>query len=511
MNRMVVEQRTVIGIYKGLGYRNFDIAQKYLIYAISAALIGSVCGIFVGQQLFPRVIFNAYQGMYQIGDIIIRYYPSVSVLSIGLALLCTVSAVWIALHRSLKETGAQLLRPKPPKTGHRILLEKATFIWSRLSFNQKITMRNIFRYKGRNLMTVLGVAGCSALILTGFGISDSISGLETKQFGDTIHYSMIVTVDKELSSEAYNQMQTELLQKDKVTYAAKASFDKIEITIEGMNNQFVNVLGVSPNELKELVSLADAKTNEDFTLPTEGVVISEKLARILNAKVGQEITLTDLAGKEYPIAIAGVTKNYVQHWLYMTPELYKQAIGEKDSDNSIFITTTLTKEEQTTLAQDLMEQANVTSVHVMGQAVEAFARTVKSLDIVTTILVISAALLAFIVLYNLSNINISERLRELSTIKVLGFYPKEVSMYIFQEMMILLGIGILLGFALGNFLLFFVLRTAEIDTLLFPIHIAGKSYVYAGGLTIIFSSMVMLIMHQILKKIKMVEALKAED
>ncbi|MGY3725142.1 putative ABC transport system permease protein [Granulicatella balaenopterae] len=511
MKRMVVEQRTIIGIYKGLGYRNIAIAQKYVMYAILAAIIGSVAGIFVGQQLFPRVIFNAYKGMYHIGEISVCYDVSLSILSIGLALICTVGAVWIALHRTLKETGAQLLRPKPPKTGHRILLEKVGFVWSRMSFNQKITMRNIFRYKGRNTMTVLGVAGCTALILTGFGIKDSISGLETKQFEDIMHYSMIVAVDSDSTPKEYLDLQSQIKEIDGIESVAKTSFDKLEIKIPKKNNQFVNVLGVAPEELPQIVTITDAKTKTALSLPDEGVIITEKLAQMLGGTVGQELILTDLSGEEYSIQIAGITKNYVEHWLYMSPEYYRIVMGDEDSDNSLFITTHLNKEQETKIAKELKEKPGVASVHVMGQAVEAFAKTVDSLNIVTTVLVISAALLAFVVLYNLSNINISERLRELSTIKVLGFYPKEVSMYIFQEMMILLGIGILIGFILGNFLLFFVLKTAEIDTLLFPIHIAWPSYLYAGGLTIIFSSIVMLMMHRILKKIKMVEALKAED
>lgn len=360
-------------------------------------------------------------------------------------------------------------------------------------------------------MTVIGIAGCTALIVTGFGIADSISGLANKQFEELTTYTTIVSYADDASQEQKDQLEASLLANSEVESLFTASTSQIDLVIEGQNNQQVTVLAPMEGDFSALVHLRQRRDGKPLTLPESGAIITEKLAKLLGLSVGDTATVKDTTDKTYTFTVAGITENYLEHRLYVSPETYVSSMKKPIIENTVFLKLKGNENEQAAFSRKLNEEKGVLSVMQMGSIVTSFKDTIASLDIITIVLIVSAATLAFIVLYNLSNINISERLRELSTIKVLGFYPKEVSMYIFHELLILTILGIGFGSILGAVLNIFVLKTAEIDLMLFPAQVSWLSYLYSAVLTLVFSSVVMLAMHRKLRKVNMVEALKAEE
>ncbi|MBO0439327.1 FtsX-like permease family protein [Candidatus Enterococcus ikei] len=514
MTRMVEEKRTEIGSLKALGYRNGEIAFKFLVYATIASLCGAILGIFVGYYLFPTIIFDAYGQLYNIPDFVTPWYLSYSLIGILIAVLCTAGAAMVVLRIDLFSTSASLLRPKAPKAGQRIWLERVKPIWNRLSFIQKVTARNLFRYKQRMLMTVLGIAGCMALIITGFGLKDSISDIVDVQFNKIWHYQAIVTF-KDDASEKETQNYQEVLNKvDGLKETMPLHVESLKTTKNSNAKQSVSIyVPEKPKEIDHFILFNDRQSGEKYQLTDDGVIINEKLANLFKYKVGDTLVLKNSDNQEYKFKIKAIAENYTGHFAYMSPKYYQKIVEKEPQYNTEFLLFDKTPSEkvEASIGKDLMENQNVLNVSFLSISSDALDDTIHSLNIVVWVLITVSGLLAFIVLYNLTNINISERIRELSTIKVLGFYDKEVTMYVYRENIILTVIGIFFGCFFGKLVHGYVLTTVEVDMLMFSPTIHWFSYVYSGLITLFFTLLVMVFMHRKLKKVDMIEALKSNE
>lgn len=513
MTRMVEEQRLQIGTLKALGYSNGDIMKKFLIYATLASAAASAAGLAVGYTLFPNIIFNAYGTLYNLPSIRISFYLSYSVISVVVALLCTTMTALIASRVELRSNASVLMRPRAPKSGQRILLERVSFIWRRLGFTGKVTARNLFRYKQRMFMTVCGVAGCTALILSGFGMKDSIGGIAPLQFGEIMKYNAMVALHDDSNEQVKKDYDKLIANTTELSGVLNVTQDAVTATAKGVNNQDVTVfVPESPAKLSDFVILKNRKSDKSIPLSDQGAVITEKLARLYDVGVGDSLTIQNNNNDTFEIKIAGITENYTMHYMYMTPAYYESIFNQNAEVNTQFLTYQDTSSKwEDAFGEQLTNNERVAMVSFTSGVSSAFDDTMDSMNVVVVVLIVSAAALAFVVLYNLTNINVSERIRELSTIKVLGFYDKEVTMYIYRENMILTVLGIIAGNFLGIWLHGFVLQTAEVDAMMFSQTIKWMSYGYAAVLTLLFSGIVMLSMHYKLKRIDMIEALKSVE
>lgn len=510
MSRMVEEERVQIGTLKALGYTKIQIASKYLIYAILATIIGSIIGLVIGFNILPKIIITMYRMMYIIPDPIVDFNMEYTIISVSLAILCTVGATVYSCIKELKNTPANLMRPKAPKPGKRVFLENIKLIWSHLSFTQKVTARNIFRYKKRFLMTIIGVMGCTALILAGFGLRDSISKMIPSQYGEIFKYNVQISLKDNLTTKQITEEKEKIKAMEEIAEVLETSMQSIEITnIENTQNIQL-IIPKNASELSKFITLQSrVKKNENYTLDESGVIITEKLAKVLNLKAGDTIKIKNADDIEVETKIANITENYLMHYMYMTPKLYKTLYGEEFKANTILANTNESANEEE-LGRKLLENNKYTSGVVFTSNTEdVFSEIMENLNLVVWVLIIAAGLLAFVVLYNLSNTNISERIRELATIKVLGFYDKEVYDYVSKETNILTVIGILIGLAGGYFLTMFIIKTCELDILMFDKTINWVSYVYAILITIAFAGIVNIATHFALKKIDMIESLKS--
>lgn len=512
MTRMVDEKRGEIGTFKALGYTNWEISQKYLVYSSVASIAGALIGLIIGYNVFPTVIFNAYGAMYNFPPVTLGYYPSYTIQSFVVALLCTTGSSLLVLRVDLLSSPAVLMRPKAPKAGQRILLERIPFIWNRMNFIHKVTARNLFRYKQRMLMTVLGIAGCMGLLITGFGLRDSISDMVSIQFDEIWHYQSAVTFNPdatEKETEAYNKKVASLPEFKKKLLLAQ---ETMQVVQKGKITQDVSIdVPKTTKDLGEFITFKNRKTQKEYRLDDSGVIINEKLAKLFDLKEGMMLELTDSDHQKHKVKINHIVENYVQHFIYMTPTYYEKVFNEKPKYETELLLLKKYPKNEDKVAQELMDTKKAINVTFMSEMNSVLDDTMGSLTIVIWVLIISAGLLAFIVLYNLTNINISERIRELSTIKVLGFYDKEVTMYVYRENMILTIIGILVGCVAGKLLHLFVLNTAELDMMMFVPDIHFLSYLYSAALTWFFSMIVMWMMHRKLKKVDMIEALKSNE
>jgi putative ABC transport system permease protein len=514
MTRMIEEKRMEIGSLKALGYRNGEIAFKFLLYATIASMTGALLGLVVGYYLFPTIIFNAYGEMYNIPNFVSPWYLSYSVMGILVAILCTVGAAMVVLRIDLFSTPAILLRPKAPKAGQRILLERITPLWNRMSFIQKVTARNLFRYKQRMLMTVLGIAGCMALLIVGFGLKDSISDIATIQFNKIWHYQGMVTFKEEATKEQTEAYQKTLAKVSDLKNAMPIVSEILETDKAAGSAQDVTIyVPDKPQEIQEYILFNDRRTGEKYQLADEGVIINEKLAKLYHCKVGDTIALKDKDNQKYQMKIAAITENYAGHFAYMTPTYYQKIFKQIPVYNSEFLlfSKNLSQKEEAAIGKQIMAAPNVLNVSFLSALSGSMDSMLASLNIVIWVLIIVSGSLALIVLYNLTNINISERIRELSTIKVLGFYDPEVTMYVYRENISLTIIGILFGCLFGKLLHGYILTTVEIDMIMFSPNIHWFSYLYSGLITMFFALLVMVIMHRKLKKIDMIEALKSNE
>ena len=514
MGRMIEEKRTEIGTYKALGYKNSEVSLKFIIYSLTAGLTGTLLGLLVGFYLFPTIIINAYGQLYNMTEFPTPWYLSYSLIGLAVGLFCTVGISMIVLRVDLMSSPATLLRPKAPKAGKTILLERIQPLWRRLNFNQKVTMRNLFRYKSRMFMTVFGIAGCTAMILTGFGLKNSISDIVPIQFNEVWRYQGIVTFDEEASTQAIEEYQAAVSQLDLLSATLGMTSENLTVAQTGKASQEVTVyVPENPAELSDFVSFTERKTGEVYALGDNGVIINEKLAKLFQLAIGDTIELKNGDNEIFEVTISGITENYVGHFAYFSPTYYEEIFGEIPTYNSelLLFSEALTKEQENQIANDLMKQDRVLNVTFLSDSSTALDDTTEILNIVVWLLIISAGLLAFIVLYNLNNINISERIRELSTIKVLGFYNKEVTMYIYRENIFLTLFGIIAGLFLGQILHGYVLATVELDMSMFSPEIHLLSYLYSSLITLFFTIIVGFVMYQKLKHVDMIEALKSND
>lgn len=512
MTRMVDEQRINIGTLKGLGYKTSQISKKYILYALIACLTGSILGLAIGFSVFPTVIFFAYGMMYSIENIVYVFSIPIAIGITSLALIIIILSAYMACSKELKETPAILMRPKAPKSGKRILLERVPFIWNRFSFISKVTVRNIFRYKKRFLMTVLGIAGCTALILTGFGIKDSIEMILTGQYGTLFKYDMSLVIQSDMTDKQIYELRKNLSDIDEINKYEFFSYENGDIKVNNTTKEITIVVPENLKKMDKFIHLQDRKTQNPIKLNNKGIVLTEKIARDLGVKAGDEIELINSDDKKAKIKVSHITENYISHYAYISPENYIK-LFEKDLDFNrlIGILNNPSVKIEDKLSKKLFDIETVDGITFNTASKETFHNTIKNLNYVVLIMIISAGALAFVVLYNLTNVNISERIREIATIKVLGFYDKEVSAYIYRENIILTIIGTVVGLGLGTILHKFIMVTVEIQSMMFGRVIDMSSYFIAAVLTIVLSLFVNLAMFYKLRNVKMVESLKSVD
>ena len=513
MTRMVDEQRINIGTLKGLGYTPGMIAKKYIVYAMSASAIGSIIGLIVGYTVFPTIIYNAYAIMYTVPKVELRTDLFITVLSIATSIFVTTFATFAACRRELIEAPAILMRPKAPKNGKRILLERIGFIWNKIGFIWKVTLRNIFRYKKRFLMTVLGISGCTALILTGFGIRDSIQMIVDVQFGELNKYSMTASYDSDEKTEDVEYLKSLISNEKGVKEIGMFHNQNAKVMINNKEKEVTVVIPENKNTFKDFIELRERKSHTPIKLDNKGIVISEKAARNLDAKVGDKVKILNENDVSAEAVISGITENYVNHYIYMTNDYYKELFNRNAYSNRIYgvLDDSITIDQEDKMASKIIDSTCANGTVFTTGIKDGFSDTIKSLNYVVLLMIVSAGALAFVVLYNLSNVNISERIREIATIKVLGFYDKEVSAYIYRENVILTLIGAVVGLGLGVILHQFIMITVEVENMMFGRLINPLSYAAAFVLTIVMGTIVNLVMNKKLKKVEMVESLKSVD
>lgn len=513
MTRMVEEQRTQIGTLKALGYERHSIAGKYLGYALLATVSGSVVGILFGEKVFPYIIINAYGIMYQhMNDIVIPYNLEYGLGAAAAALASTLLATIFSCYKELREQAAELMRPPTPKQGQRVLLERVKFIWKRLNFSWKASIRNLVRYKKRLFMTIFGIGGCMALMLVGFGLKDSIFAIVDIQYGEIQLYDGNIILSDDATEEEKSNIIKELGKDSKMAGSTEGLL--AQITVGNGEEQFDVYLDVPKNveEFSEFVVLQDRITNGTYELDDSGAVLTEKMATELGVEPGDTITIHDEDKGDLEVEISAVCENYMGHYLYMTPTYYEKVYGEKPDYNSIFYKTSdRITEEAERIGEEALTLPGALSVSYTTDLREQVDNMLGALDEVIVVLIISAGMLAFVVLYNLNNINITERQRELATLKVLGFYNGEVAMYVYRENIVLTVLGAIFGIVLGKFLHGFIIVTVEIESVMFGRNIDLSSFVYGFLLTILFSLLVNGVMYFKLKKINMVESLKSVE
>lgn len=514
MTRMVEEQRIQIGTMKALGYSKSSIISKYLGYALLATAGGSIIGILVGEKVLPYIIIYAYGIMYQhIPEILVPYNWSYAIQASLAAVVCTMGATLFSCIRELSEQPASLMRPPAPKIGKRVFLEYVTFIWKRLNFTWKSTIRNLMRYKKRFFMTIFGIGGCMALMLVGYGIKDSVFEIADIQYTEIQVYDGNIILQEDLTEGEREDLNTYLQQNKDIDRHMESYMKNITLENAGKENEtYIMVLG-SPKNSKEYVDFHDRKTKEEYRLSDKGAIVSEKTAKLLNVGVGDSVYVKDGEDGNKEIRIENICENYMGHYIYLTPEYYEEVYGEKPEYNNIMFAMkdTYEKEQLEKAGEDILARDEVLSVSYMHDIEKQLNNMLKSLNLVIIVLIISAGMLAFVVLYNLNNINITERKRELATLKVLGFYNPEVGAYVYRENILLTFIGAAVGVVVGKILHLFIIETVEVPAAMFGRNINFPSYVYSLLFTVAFSMIVNGVMYFKLKKIDMVESLKSVE
>ncbi len=509
MTRMVEEQRVQIGALKALGYSRLSISWKYIGYGLLPSLVGGVLGLVIGYILFPKMIFTAYQIMYQMPDIELHAYTDISLFSVLAAVACTTVATLWACLATLRETPASLMRPRTPKAGKRVFLEYIKPLWRRMSFIHKVTARNLFRYQKRFWMTVIGIGGCTALIIAGFGLRSSLLFTMSRQYDELFHYSAQVALsDNALSTE--RQAVEDFLAGDSrvVNYIPCAASSATVVTPSYSTTAYVEVM--ASDEIGKVVDLFDYKSRDPITMGDEGVYIDQKLSELLKVSVGDTFFLDgDVRGD---VTVAGIYEHYTGHFIYMTPGYYENALHADGEPNAYLLN--FTSDDTDTcnaIFEKLLDMSGVATTSRMRDTQDTYMHSMERVDFVVVIIILAAAALAMVVLFNLSNINITERQRELATIKLLGFYDGEVSAYVYRENIVLTLFGILLGCFMGHWLHIYLVRSTEIDLMMFGRQTATSAYVYAAILTMLFSVAVNILAHFRMKKIDMVESLKSAE
>lgn len=509
MTRMVEEQRVQIGALKALGYSRLAISWKYIGYGLLPSLVGGVLGLVIGYILFPKMIFTAYQIMYQMPDIELHAYTDISLFSVLAAVACTTVATLWACLATLRETPASLMRPRTPKAGKRVFLEYIKPLWRRMSFIHKVTARNLFRYQKRFWMTVIGIGGCTALIIAGFGMRSSLLFTMSRQYDELFHYSAQVTLADNALPEERAAVEDFLAGDSRVVnYIPCAASSATVVTPSYSTTAYVEVM--ASDEIGKVVDLFDYKSGDPITMGDEGVYIDQKLSELLKVSVGDTFFLDgDVRGD---VTVAGIYEHYTGHFIYMTPGYYENALHADGEPNAYLLN--FTSDDTDTcnaIFEKLLDMSGVATTSRMRDTQDTYMHSMERVDFVVVIIILAAAALAMVVLFNLSNINITERQRELATIKLLGFYDGEVSAYVYRENIVLTVFGILLGCFMGHWLHIYLVRSTEIDLMMFGRQTAPSAYVYAAILTALFSLLVNVLAHFKMKKIDMVESLKSAE
>ena len=508
MTRMIEEERTEIGTLKALGYTNNQIIIKYILYAFLACVIGGFLGMTVGFSMIPKIVWKIYSTIYQIPKFYATYRLDIGLVGLLIAFVCIGGATILVAVKELKNMPSVLMRPKAPKNGKKIWLEKVSFIWKRFNFSKKVTARNIFRYKKRAIMTVVGIAGCTGLILTGFGLKDSVKDIPESKFGEIFTYDMYISL-----SDDKNLKQVEDIAKNNRNIE---NYSKICASAGKLKGSEINyettIFAIeSIEDFEKVCNLKDVDKHEKIQLAEDGIILSDKVSEFLNVKQGDSIILIDSDNIEHSLKVTQIAENYVSNYVYMTKNFYENNIKSYKTNMILLNTQELTTEVKNEISEEFLKIEDVASVVMMSDATKAIDDMLNSLNYVVIILIVASALLAFVVLYNLANINIGERQREIATLKVLGFYDKEVDSYINKESITFTVIGIFLGLIFGYFLTDMIIASVEIDKLRFMRNILPVSYLYATIISATFSIIVNSIIHFVLKKIDMIESLKSVE
>lgn len=508
MNRMVEEQRTQIGVLKALGYSQASIMGKYLFYSGAAAISGCIFGYFFGTWFFPLVIWFAYGSMYDVAPIMYVFDAGILAFSLLVSITCSMGTTYLTCRKELSEVAAELMRPKAPKAGKRVFLEKIPFVWKRMKFLHKVSYRNVFRYKKRFFMMVIGISGCTGLVVTGFGVQDSIANIANDQYDRIQIYDVNVMLNDEVTEDMDEWVKNIVgNQASEYIYVMEKTMDLVtDDAVKGISLVAID----EKDEIAPYVSLPD-ENGEILEFPGLGeCILTDKLANSFDLEIGDIITLTDENNHSMELTLSGIAENYLYNFVYMTTQTYEKAIGESAEVMSIYLN--VKDEEQVhQVTADFMKEEEVASAMVSSDSKNRFTSMIESLDLLVVVIIACAAFLAFIVLYNLTNINITERIREIATIKVLGFYKNETASYIFRENLILTLFGALAGLGLGKLFHAFVMSQVQVDQVSFAIRILPISYVYSVLITFVFAMVVNLFMGKKLDRVSMTESLKSVD
>lgn len=510
MKRMVDDGRTQIGTMKALGYNNRQISMKYFTYALIATIAGGILGLVIGFPLFPWIIVDAYSMQYHITQPALGFYPGIAAIAFIGAILATSLATYFSLRKLLKENAATLLRPKAPKKGQHNFLENISWFWDRLSFTRKVSIRNLFRYKGRMFMTIIGVAGGVALMLTGFGLYDSIEGIGEQQFNELYNHEAISIVDTDADESEIEEVEQKIDDTSFTEDFIRVGSETVTIETEEDDQEVSVTVPENPEEISDYVNLVDYDSEEIHEMPEDAAIITQQLSELAGVEVGDELPVENEDGETYEVTISGIVEHYVDHNLYMAPDYYESVFGSEPDYDMRYIKygeDSVSEEDESDFEDNYVELDAGLAVVLHSENIQTVEDSLGSLETVIIVLIVSAGALGFIVLYNLTNINVSERIKELSTIKVLGFYDKEVTQYVYRETFTLTIMGIIVGLLLGVLLHAYIISVVELDGIMFMRSIEPRSYVISSILMIIFSIIVMIAMHFKLKKVDMVESL----
>lgn len=512
MTRMVDEERSQMGTLRAIGYSKSSVIFKYILYALLASILGSIIGTILFYKLIPMLVGYCYNIFYDMPSINATMQINYALFSLVFSILSTVLATILVFLKDTSKTPAELMRPEAPKKGKRIFLEKIDKIWNSLSFLNKITLRNIFRYKKRLFMTVIGICGSTALILASFGIKDSVMKVADNQYNKIDKFDMIISINNNASNNDKKVLEEKILDENeikKITYVYKSNV----LLKNNKKSENSNIIVPENKEkINDYITLRQRKTKKDIKMDDDGIIVSEKLAKLLKLKKNSYAKLTLPNNKKVNVKVSDITENYIEHYVYISPKLYKKLSGENANYSTIIaITKNLSNKKEKALESNISDINNVTSTLLSSDTKNNYKDMMNTLNYVILILIVCAATLAFVVLYNLASVNISERRRELATIKVLGFYDEEVTKYIYKEMFILTIIGSLIGLILGSFLTLYVIKICETNLFMFTFNINFISYLLSFIITLLFLFIVNLFMHFELKKLDMVEALKSYE
>ena len=508
MTRMIEEERIEIGTLKALGYTNMQIISKYIIYSLLACIIGGVLGMTVGLYLLPTIVWSLYSMIYNMPHFYCTYRFGIGLIGIILAFICIGGATLLVARKELKQMPSVLMRPKPPKNGKKILLEKISFIWKRFNFSHKVTARNIFRYKKRAIMTVVGIAGCTGLMLTGFGIRDSVDDIPSAQFNGIFKYDTSITLS---NTNGLSDIEEYLKNNESIENFVEVCATTGELSKESTSCNVTVFVPDSLDNYNSVYNLIDYQTEEAISISNEGIIITDKAAETLGVTVGDEITFIDGDDVQYQFKIENIAKNHVGHYVYMSKEIYENNFKPYKTDIVYLNTKNISDEVQNEISENILTMNGVASISSISVLMKSVSDMLNTMNYVVLVLIVASAMLDFVVLYNLANINIAERQREIATLKVLGFHDNEVDNYINKENIIFTVLGIALGLILGTFLTSAIIGSIEIDVLKFMRNIKPISYVYSAVITLLFSFIVNFIIHFVLKKIDMIESLKSVE